>query len=332
MKAWGIAAGLVLIVAAVGAKSENATEPAVPQLDAAERALQRGEIDTAVTGLRGYLSSDPNNAHAHLLLCRAFYAEEQADSALDECEAAVNGLGRNGLSGSSEAQDWLGRACGQKAQSAGYISGYKLARRVQAAFERAVEIDPKNGDAVDDLAEYYVNAPALIGGGTDKAAALAQRELGLVPQSAHRTLALAAEANKDFGRAEVEFQAAVLVAGRPDAWADLGHFYARRKQYDLAVDALRRCIAADTALDAAVVDAASILMMMDREQETAEKMLRGYLAGNAKSDAAPAFKVHEQLGRLLVKKGDKSGAKIEMEQALALAHDYVPAKKALQSL
>jgi hypothetical protein len=85
-------------------------------------------------------------------------------------------------------------------------------------------------------------------------------------------------------------------------------------------------------MDAAVVDAASILMGMDRERDMAEKMLRGYLAGKAKSDAAPAFKVHEQLGRLLIKKGDKAGAKIEFEAALALAHNYLPAKKALQSL
>ena len=331
MKAWGLAAGLLLIVAA-GAKSGIAAQPAVTQRNVAERALQQGEIDAAVAGLRGYLSANPNDAQAHLLLCRAFYAEELADSAVDECEAAVNGPGGSGLSGSSEAQVWLGRACGQKAQNAGYITGYKLARRVQAAFERAVEIDPKNGDAVDDLAEYYVNAPALIGGGVDKAEALAQRELTLAPQASHRTQALASEANKDYVRAEQEFRAAVTVAGRPDAWADLGHFYARRKQFDLAVEALRKCIAADPAMDAAVVDAASILMEMDREQETSEEVLRGYLAGNTKSDAAPAFKVHEQLGRLLLKKGDKTGAKIEMEQALALVHDYAPAKKALQSL
>jgi len=329
MKAWGIAASFLLMV---GAKSGLAAEPAATQRNAAEKALQQGEIDTAVAGLRSYLSTNPNDAQAHLLLCRAFYAAEQADAAVEECEAAVNGSGGAGLSGSSEAQDWLGRACGQKAQNAGYISGYKLARKVQAAFERAVEINPKNGDAVDDLAEYYVNAPAIIGGGADRAEALSQRELTLAPQSAHRTAALAAEATKDYARAESEFRAAVAVAGRPDAWADLGHYYARRKQFDQAVEALHKCIAADSAMDAAVVDAASILMEMDREPATAEKMLHGYLAGSAKSDAAPAFKVHEQLGSLLVKKGDKAGAKIEFEAALAMVHDYAPAKKALQSL
>jgi tetratricopeptide (TPR) repeat protein len=327
MKAWGVAAALLLLMGAVGTKSGKAAESIVTGHDAAERALMQGQVDAAVSGLREYLNTNPKDAQAHLLLCRALYAEELPDAALNECDAAMNGL-----SGSSEAQDWLGRACGQKAQSAGPITGYRLARRVQAAFERSVELDPKNGSAVDDLGEYYLAAPAIIGGGVDKAEALAERELKLAPQAAHRTLALAAEANKDYVKAENEFRSAVTVAGKPDAWADLGHFYARRKQYDQAVEALRKCLQADPSMDAAVVDAASILMEVNREPELAEKMLRGYLSGKAKSDDAPAFKVHELLGRLLLKKGDKTGAKIEFEESLAMAHDYASSKKALQSL
>jgi len=326
MKAWGISAILLLLMGATGAKTGKAAGPVESERDAAERALMQGQVDTAVAGLRDYLNTNPKDAQAHLLLCRAFYAEEFSDAALAECEAAMNGL-----SGSSEAQDWLGRACGQKAQSAGPITGYRLARRVQAAFEHAVEIDPQNGSAVDDLGEYYLEAPAIIGGGVDKGEALAERELKLAPQAAHRTYALAAEADKDYVKAESEFRAAVAVAGKPDAWADLGHYYARRKQYDQS-EALRKCLQADPGMDAAVVDAASILIEINRETELAEKMLRGYLAGKAKSDDAPAFKVHELLGRLLLKQGDSAGAKIEFEAALAMAHDYASAKKALQSL
>ena len=327
MKAWGITAGLLLTLAGLGAKSGNAVDAISSERDAAERALMLGQVDAAVDGLHNLLTKNPKDAQAHLLLCRAFYAEDLPDAAVDECEAAMDGL-----SDSSEAQDWLGRACGMKAQNAGPIAGYKLARRVQAAFERAVNLDPKNSAAVDDLAEYYIGAPAIIGGGVDKAEALANRVLSVAPQAAHRTRALAAEANKDYSRAEREFRAAVGVAGRPDAWVDLGHYYARRKQYDLAVDALRKCLTADPRMDAAVVDAASILMEMDSERETAERSLRGYLSGKAKSDAAPAFKVHEQLGSVLMKKGDAAGAKIEFEEALKLVHDYAPAKRALQSL
>jgi len=327
MKAWGTSAILLLLMSAAGARSGKAIEPVTDERDTAERALMQGQVDVAVAGLHDYLNNNPKDAQAHLLLCRAFYAEELSDAAFSECDAAASGL-----SGSSEVQDWLGRACGQKAQNAGPIAGYKLARRVQAAFERAVEIDPKNGSAVDDLGEYYLGAPAIIGGGVDKAEALAERELKLAPQAAHRTAALSAEANKDYVRAELEFRAAVMVAGKPDAWADLGHYYARRKQYDQSVDALRKCLQADPAMDAAVVDAASILMEISREPELAEKMLRGYLAGKALSDDAPAFKVHELLGKLLLKKNDKAGAKIEFEESLAMAHDYASAKKALQSL
>jgi tetratricopeptide (TPR) repeat protein len=315
-KSWGITAGLLFLMAATGAKSGEAVEPASKERDAAERALMQGQLDTAVAGLRSYLNTNPKDA------------EELADAALSECDAAV----QNGLGGSSSAQDWLGRACGQKAQNAGPITGYRLARRVQAAFERSVELDPKNDEAVDDLGEYYIAAPMIVGGGVDKAEALAERELKSAPQAAHRTYALAAEANKDYNRAEYEFRAAVMVAGRPDAWADLGHYYARRKQYDQAVETLQKCQEADTAMDATLVDAASILVEINREIESAEKMLRGYLAANAKSDAAPAFKVHELLGSLLLKKGDKAGAKIEYQASLALAHDYAPVKKALQSL
>lgn len=326
MKSWGIKTGLLLLLAVAGTQIAMSEGPATER-DDAERALMQGQLDVSISGLRGYLNTNPKDAQAHLLLCRAYYAGELADAAISECEAAMNGL-----SASSAAQDWLGRACGQKAQNAGPIAGYKLARRVQASFERAVDIDPKNGEAVDDLAEYYIAAPSIIGGGVDKAEALANRELKLAPQAAHRTYALAAETNKDYSRAEQEFRAAVMVAGRPDAWADLGHYYARRKQYDQAVEALQKCRQADPAMDAAVVDAASILMEINREIEPAERMLRGYLGGKAKSDAAPAFKVHEQLARLLLKKGDKTGAKIEFEAALALTHDYASAKKALQSL
>lgn len=322
-----MAAGLVLLVATMGAKRETAVEPASQQPASAERTLMLGDVDAAVNDLRAYLSSNPNDSQAHLLLCRAYYAAELSDAAVGECEAAITGLSAN-----SEAQDWLGRACGEKAQSAGYISGYKLAHRVQAAFERAVEIDPKNGSAVNDLAEYYIAAPSIIGGGVDKAIGLADRELKLAPQAAHRTYALAAEANKDYAKAEAEFRAAVQVGYRADAWADLGHFYARRKQNDQAVDALRKCAEVDKQMDSAVVDAASILMEIDREPELVEKLLRGYLAGKSKNDAAPAFKVRLQLGRLLEKKGDKAGARAEFEASLAQAHDYVPTKKALQSL
>ena len=304
----------------------SANTPAT-QLAASERALMQGRVDEAIAGLRPIIAANPQDGQAHLLLCRALYAEELAEPAVSECEAALNSLDK-----SSAAQDWMGRAYGIKASHSGPIAGYKLASKVRIAFEAAVNLDPGNGDAVDDLSEYYVGAPSIVGGGIDKALALASRVEAQLPEQAHRTRGLAAEKNKDYATAEREFQAAVATGGRPDAWTDLGNYYARRNDKGKAVDALRHALNVDRTHDASLVDVASILLDMRIEPKLTEQTLRDYLSSNAKSDAAPAFKAHLLLGQLLQSQGDKAGARDEFARALALAHEYAPAQKAMQQL
>lgn len=297
------------------------------ELKATERVLMQGRIDEAVSELRTTLAADPKNGNAQLLLCRAFYAEEMLDDAIVACESAVQTL-----TTSSDAQDWMGRVYGMKADRSGPLGGLRLAHKVKSSFEIAVELDPLNGEAVNDLSEYYVGAPGVVGGGLDKAAALADRVETPLPQQAHRIRALAAEKIRDYEAAEREFQAAVAVANRPDALADLGAYFGRRKEDDKAVEALRRCLAADRARGPSSVDAASILMDIHREPQLAEQVLRQYLAGRAKSDAAPAVRAEVLLASLRSTAGDKAGAKIELDKALRLASNYAPAKHAMLAL
>jgi tetratricopeptide (TPR) repeat protein len=294
---------------------------------AAERALMQGQIDEAVARAQRLAAADPKDGRAYLLLCRSFYAEGHADEAIDACTKATQVMPN-----SSEVQNWLGRSYGMKAEHAGPIAGLSLALKVKAAFESAVALDPRNGDAMNDLGEFYIDAPSIIGGGLDKSTALANQVQAQLPQPAHRILAMTAEKRKDYGTAEREFREAVEVANLPDAWDDLGAFYRRRGEYDKAVDVLKQGLAADRAKDASLVDAASLLNRMHREPELAEKALRDYLQSEVKSDAAPAIKVHVMLGQLLASEGDKSGAKIEFETALQMASGYAPAKQALQEL
>jgi tetratricopeptide (TPR) repeat protein len=291
----------------------------------AERSLLQGRIDDSMTILKRLVAANPNDGQAYLLLCRGFYAEEHIDEAISACEKAVRANAPK-----SDAQDWLGRAYGIKADHAGPVEGFILARDVRAAFEAAVAADPGSSAAVGDLSEYYVEAPSVVGGGLDKADSLADRSFARLPQEAHRTRALVAEKRKDYATAEREFQAAVDVANRPDALVDLGGFYQRREQLDRATDVLKRALAADRAKDAAIVDAASILNDMRREPRLAKLALQQYLAGNAKTDAVPAAKVHVMLGKMLADMGDDTGARIEFGKALELASNYAPAKRALR--
>jgi tetratricopeptide (TPR) repeat protein len=293
----------------------------------AEIALKQGRLEDSIVRLQALISANPKDAPPRLLLCRAYFAEELIDEAVAACEGALAQA-----PATSQIEDWLGRAYGRKADRSGPIAGFQLARKVKAAFEAAVEHDPRSPEAFNDLSEYYVEAPALVGGGTDKADALADRVAKDLPQQAHRTHALSAEKRKDYDTAEREFREAVKVAMRPEAWVDLGAYYKRRHMEDKAVEALRHILADDRARDASTVDAASLLHEMHREPQLAERALRLYLAGEAKTDDAPAVQVHLLLSKMRAEAGDKAGAKIELDEALELAPNFAPARRALKQL
>jgi tetratricopeptide (TPR) repeat protein len=250
---------------------------------------------------------------------------ELGDSAIHECELAVSNA-----PSSSVNQMWLGRAYGFKASHANPLSALSLAIKVRVAFERAVQLDPENIQAMSDLGEFYVQAPSLIGGGLDKAQDLAARMQPHFPAQSHRLLALIAEKKKDLATSEAEFNNAVAAGKAPEAYIDLGHFYERHHQPDKMLTALQAAVNADHRKGPTLVDAASILTDAHHSPELAETLLRTYLASPAKTDDAPAFKVHLQLGELLAHNGDPAGAHREYVTALALASNYAPARKAIQ--
>jgi tetratricopeptide (TPR) repeat protein len=289
--------------------------------------LNQGRVDDASVILRSRISADPHDALAHQLLCRAFYSIELEDAAIRECEAAVANA-----SSVSDNYLWLGRAYGLKASRANPIAAFRLARKVVAAFERAVAFDPASAPALSDLGEFYVAAPSIVGGGLDKAQQLSARMMPASATKAHRLLASIAEKKGDIIAAEVEFKKAVDAQPSPETWVDLAAFYQRQKKNDQCVIAIQSAIRLDRAKDASLVDAASILTDADSSPQLAQQLLISYLASPAKSDAAPASKAHVQLGDLLRKSGDSDAARREYQSALALASAYAPAQKALHAL
>jgi tetratricopeptide (TPR) repeat protein len=150
------------------------------------------------------------------------------------------------------------------------------------------------------------------------------------PAQSHHLLALIAEKKGDMATAEAELKEAVAVARTPNSYIDLGHFYRHHNQPDKVLAVIRAGIEADRRKDAALVDAATILTAAHLSPQLAESLLRSYLSSSAKSDEAPAFKVHIQLGKLLAKRGDTAGAHEEYAAAVALAPNYAPAQKAMQ--
>lgn len=298
-----------------------------PNLAVAQTALMQGQVDRAASELKTILSEAPGDSQGHQLLCRVFYAQDLAEPAVRECEAAVSTA-----PSVSDNYMWLGRAYGLKASHSNPLSAMSLAKKVRDSFEYAVAIDPENVQACSDLGEFYASAPGFVGGGLDKAIQLANRMQPRFPAEAHRLRALISGKHNDSKTQEAEFKSAVNTSHSSASYIDLASFYAEHGEPDLTLINVKASIAANHTHNASLVDAASILTTAKRDSDLAERCLREYLGSSAKSDEAPAFKVHVQLGDLLKQRGNLAAARAEYVAALTLASKYSPALNALKSL
>ncbi len=129
---------------------------------------------------------------------------------------------------SSEYAHWLGRSYGRRAETSlpFFAAGY--ASKARAYFEKAVALDPMNGEALNDLFDYYLEAPGFLGGGYDKAEAIAQRIAERNQAEGHFAQAQLADRRRQFDTAEEQLRRAIDVAPRQVGRVlDLARYLAR---------------------------------------------------------------------------------------------------------
>ena len=293
-----------------------------------EELLSAGRVDDAVRVLKVRTSSSPNDAEAWHLLCRSYYAKARWDDAINAGKRAV------ALKpGSSDYHLWLGRAYGLKAEGSSWFTALFLAGKVRAEFEKAVQLDANNVGAQSDLAEFYAEAPGVVGGGKDKARRQAEELSRRDAAAAHWIRGLLAEKDNDLKTAEQEYRAAVTVSnGEGGRWLDMASFYRRAHRDDDMQRAIDQAIASEKKRGEVLYDAANILYQSDRNLPDAAKLLRRYLSSDQKVEEAPAFQAHYLLGNILEKQGQKKAALAEYRAALDLNSDYSDALNALKRL
>lgn len=289
--------------------------------------LAAGRVDDLIASLQTKIKSAPSDAGSYNYLCRAYLALGQWDHAISACEKSVS------LSpDTSEYHLWLGRAYGEKADRVNPFSAASLAGKVRREFEQAVQLDQKSPEARSDLAEFYLDAPGIMGGGQDKARAQATELTQLAPEKAHYILGRLAEKNKDQATAEKEYRAAIDASkGQALEWFNLALFYRHNNRYDEMEKTLQQATDAPSPNEI-LVESAEILIRAGRNLPWAEKLARRYLASETPSEKAPLFKAHFVLGNALEKQGDKEGAAQEYRAALALARSFSPAQQALNKI
>jgi len=287
--------------------------------------LAAGSVDQALQTLERQIHTAPN-AEAYNLLCRAHFELGAWDVGIPACEKATALEPNNGL-----YHLWLGRIYGEKADRAGFLKAAGLAGKVRTEFERAVQLSPNSWEARTDLAEFYLEAPGIVGGGKDKALAQADLLSPLNPAMAHWVKARVAEKNKDNTAAEKEYRAAIDASkGGARAWLNLAGFYRHTNRLDDMQQALRTMESRPLDHPAALVDAAGMLLRTGRDALMAIRLLRRYIALPNTVEEAPVFKAHTLLGELLERQGDRPAAAEEYRAALAMAHTFRQAQDGLK--
>ncbi len=94
----------------------------------------------------------------------AHYAAANYDLAIELLETAVQAD-----PGCAACAHQLGRAYGRLAENVNWIAAVRLAKKSRLAFENAVELDPHNAQALEDLIRFYRDAPGFLGGDEEKA-------------------------------------------------------------------------------------------------------------------------------------------------------------------
>jgi tetratricopeptide (TPR) repeat protein len=173
-------------------------------LDQARKLYNLTDFDQSLKLLQAAPRKD---APIYQLMGRDYYMLSDYKKAAETLERAVAAD-----PGDSESALWLARAYGRRAETSNPISAAGQASKARQFFERAVQLDPKNLDALNDLFDYYLEAPGFLGGGFDKAAATATRIAGISEAEGYAAQAKLAEHRKQFGSAEEQLRRAIEAA------------------------------------------------------------------------------------------------------------------------
>jgi len=183
---------------------------------------------------------------------------------------------------------WLGRAYGRRAETSNPLSAIGHASKTHQYFERAVQLNPRNIEALNDLLEYYLEAPGFMGGGVEKAQAVINRISQVDPSEGHWAQSTLDEKHKEYGKAEQQLRRALeLAPSQVSRFMDLARFLFKQGRYQEGEQNFARAeqMAPDNAKLLYV--RADCYVKAGRNLDTARDLLQRYLKANVTPDDPP---------------------------------------------
>ncbi len=287
----GLLAGL--LAGTIGVRAAAAGPEAMP-LAAAKKLFDGGKYAEARAAFEKIAATEPQNAEATFYLGWTAFRLNQPEESVKLLEKATALDGTRSL-----YFHVLGDGYGVLTQRASIFGKAGWAKKCLAAYDKAIELDPDNLDARNARLGYYWHAPAIVGGGMDKARAEAGEIRKRDPVRGTQALVDLNVADKKY--AEAFALVDELIAKNPD------NMPARYQLGRLAA-------------------------ITGQQLDRGATALKAYLQYTPKGREPEIPAAHWRLGMVYAQKGDPTAARAEYEAALKLNPDFSVVREALKKL
>jgi tetratricopeptide (TPR) repeat protein len=211
---------------------------------------------------------------------------------------------------SAEAHYLLGSAYGTLAQEANLFKQPGLAKKTREEFERTVQLDPNHLEARFGLIQFYMVAPAFMGGSEQKAVQQANEIKKRDALTGHRAFGYIYTRQKKADLARQEYVDSVKE--QPNSAAAHYWFavsFLLDDNYKAATDEFETAVKLDPSYMPGWFQIGHMAALSGANLQRGEQALQKYLAYRPKFEEPPLYRAHYWLGVIQEKNGQKAEAR-----------------------
>ena len=262
-----------------------------PELDQARKYYDSTDFEKSLQVLQAIPAK---GGAVYALIGRNYYMQTEYKKASETLEKAVAADPSN-----SEYEMWLARAYGRRAETSTPFTAPGYASKTRQHFEKSVQLNPRNLEALSDLFEYYLEAPGFLGGGFQKAAAIAGRIAAQDAAEGQLAQAKLAEEKKDYHAAEEHLQLAIEAAPKQAGrHIDMARFFASQGRFQEAERSFARAESLAPGSAELLYARAETYIKYVKNMELAKDLLKRYLSMKLTVDDPPRSSAEKLLRKV----------------------------------
>jgi tetratricopeptide (TPR) repeat protein len=208
-------------------------------LDKGIEYFKQGDFENALVVFEQLIDENDENADAFYWLGRTCFMLRNFEQASEYLEEAIELNDKN-----ADYYFWYGNALGNEIQTANVLKQAMMAGDILEAYENAIEVNPDHVGAHIGAAQYYLQAPGIMGGDIDKAKEQAGILKSLGSKDGDLILIGILVKEEKYDEAEKAYdkfhQSFVDTTDNPFFYNSYGYFLLSQKKYDKAILMLKR--------------------------------------------------------------------------------------------